>query len=225
MRAVAVAGLKKSGKTSLMGLLAEALERRGLSVSIVKYSSRPLDTATTDTFWLMRPGRTVASVSPEETVLFWSRAMTLAEMLPMLACDVLLVEGWENGEKLPRIICLKDGDKEEWKALSARKGTSPAPLLAVVGPGNGKDGVPYFEELTAESADELAGLILSQGKDLSEDSVCMCGPGTLSLSAGKEDIALPSEAMRELEAALSRVLRQCKGVSSGDEVRIRFVAG
>lgn len=227
MRAVAVAGLKKSGKTSLMGLLAEALERQGHSVAIIKYSHRPLDIANSDTFWLMRQGRTVVAASPEETALFRSRSMPLGEMLPMLGADVLLVEGGENRELLPRILCLRDGSDEEWNALESHDESSgdDAPLLAVLGPGGGDDDAPYFEELTPESADALAALILKHGKDLMAGSVCVCGPAGVQVSAGGSDVALHPEAARELTETVNGALRQCQGVTPGQEILIRFVAG
>lgn len=227
MRAVAVTGLKKSGKTFLMGFLAEALERQGHSVAIIKYSRHPLDTANSDTSWLTRPGRTVLAVSPGETALFYTRSMTLREVLPLLAADVLLVEGGGNPELLPRILCVKDGGDEEWSGLERHVGEkdSEAPLLAVLGPGGNNEGVPCFEELTQETADELAALILKQGKDLTSGFVCACGPSEVRVCASGADVPLHPEIARNLAETVCGTLRRCRSITPGEEIRIRFVAG
>jgi molybdopterin-guanine dinucleotide biosynthesis protein B len=160
MRAIAVVGPRNSGKTSLLSLLAEALETGNKRVAILKYSQHPVERSNTDAFWFMRPGRTVIAVSPEETAVFWPHALSLGELLPKLAADVLLVEGGADIETLPRIICF--GEEDALADLPAAALTA-GPVLAVVGGGKGVPAPLCLAEVTPEDAEALARCVLEKG--------------------------------------------------------------
>ena len=160
MRAIAIVGPKKSGKTALLSLLAEALEGRGKRVAIIKYSTHPVERSNADAFWLMRPGRTVVALSPEESAVFWPRALSLKELAALLDEDVLLLEGGEGLAGMPRILCLgEDGDEDDLPESALTGG----PVLALVGEDSGLDAPLRFAEATPETAEEIAPRILEKG--------------------------------------------------------------
>ena len=121
MRAVAICGYKKSGKTSLLALVAAALERQGQSVGIIKFCHHPLDKAHTDTFLFSAPNRTVVGAAPGETAFFFPRNIPLPQIAAYIQADALLVEGGKRLGVLPRIVCLKTGARAELAALAGPK--------------------------------------------------------------------------------------------------------
>ncbi len=236
MRAVAIAGPKKSGKSTLVALLAEALEKRGHSVAIIKHSSKPLEKANTDAFWFMRPGRTVAGVSPEETAIFWPQQLDFAEITSLVRADVALIEGGEVPCRVPRILCLKEGGKKEISALCNKQ---EAEIIATQGekpavPCNG----PHFAEIDPETAEQLAGLILEKGLDLPRGEYA-CVPKNKSKNVKKDpdctdlisvhcdgkDVALSPEAVDAISKSLRAVLAAPLQDGPGREVTIHFRPG
>lgn len=169
MRAIAINGVKRSGKTSLLGLLAQALEHRGCTVAILKYTSHPLERANSDVFWLMRPEkeRTVISLSPEETAVIWPQALSFDAIVPLIRADVLLVEGGKDIEGIPRILCFKDDGAEEMPLLEPES-ENPGPILASVGGEAPGTEYPHYEEAGLEAANALAELVLEKGLELND---------------------------------------------------------
>lgn len=158
MLAVAITGHKKSGKTALLSLIAEALEKRGKRVAVIKYSGHPIEKDNTDAYWLMRPGRTVVNVSPEETVLLWSAPLDFAAIARLLDADILLAEGDGVPETIPRILCFKEGCEED-----APRAAEGVPVLATQGECPLSADAPHFPEIDPMVAEELASLILEKG--------------------------------------------------------------
>ena len=163
MLAIAIAGPRKSGKTTLLSLLAEELERRGKTVAAIKYSNHPLEQENTDAFWLRRLGRTIVNVAPEETVLFWSEALSFERITALLDADVLLLEGGGAPADISRILCLPE-DAEEAIACIAQHGDFT--VIASVGGSVPAEGVPHFQEAEPVAAEKLATLILERGTTL-----------------------------------------------------------
>ncbi len=234
MFAAAVIGLKRTGKTALMGLLASALEARGRSVGVIKFTHQTLNTQHTDTFWLMRSGRVVAGIGPEESAMFYSPAQSFREVAALMRKDVVLIEGGKTQYATPRILCLKESGEEE--ALA------PELALATVGAAPKKPCGPHFSEATPESAAALADLILEKGfilPSLTEsaagdedcrrvtadilagrrglESLGQVSPG-LSVSLDGEDIRLDPFA----EANLRKILGALAPDRSGRELAIRL---
>lgn len=162
MQAVVIAGAKKSGKTALLALVAEALERRGKRIAVVKYSTHPLEKGNTDAFWLMRENRAVVNVSPEETAVLWPWKLDFNAIAAQMRADVLLLEGGDEAFSLPRVVCLRE-DEEDAAILEACAGVT---VIATVGGAGGKLSVPHFPEADPSVADILAGIILEQGATL-----------------------------------------------------------
>lgn len=159
MQAVVIAGPKKSGKTALLALVAEALERRGNRVAVVKYSSHPLEKGNTDAFWLMRPNRAVVSASPGETAVFWPEQLSFEAVASLLRADVLLLEGGDVPDFVPRIMCCREDDEAE--ACAPEQGDFA--VIATHGSRGAPEGVPHFPELDLQAAEKLASLILEKG--------------------------------------------------------------
>lgn len=158
MLAVAITGHKKSGKTALLSLIAEALEKRGKRVAVIKYSGHSLEKDNTDAYWLMRAGRAVVNVSPEETVFLWSAPLDFDAIVRRLDADVLLIEGDGVPESIPRILCFKDGCDED--APLAAEGVS---VLATQGECPLPADAPHFPEMDPLVAEDMASLILEKG--------------------------------------------------------------
>lgn len=159
MQAVVIVGPKKSGKTALLALVAETLEQRGKRVAVVKYSQHALDKGNVDAAWLMRPGRPVVNVSPEETAVLWSEALSFEAVVRQIQADVLLVEGWDVPLFVPRIVCLSE-DEDDAGAFLRESGAIE--IIAAYGapvPGN----VPHFPEIDPQVAETLADIILEKG--------------------------------------------------------------
>ncbi|SBW10044.1 Molybdopterin-guanine dinucleotide biosynthesis protein B (fragment) [uncultured delta proteobacterium] len=160
MQAVVIAGPKKSGKTTLLSLVAEMLERRGKKVAVVKYSNHPLEHDNTDAFWLRRPNRTVVSVAPGETVAFWPEELSFESLVAHLEADVVLLEGGDAPLRVPRVLCLpEDAEDAEAYMEEARSFT----LVATVGGVAAIAGEPYFPETDPVAAENIATLVLERG--------------------------------------------------------------
>lgn len=102
--AVALVGYKKSGKTSLAVALAQEFRRQGYTVAAAKCSHNHLDMPGTDTAKLHAVCDAVAGLGPSETLVSWPTQQYLADLLPLLHADVLLVEGCKDQKWLPRIL-------------------------------------------------------------------------------------------------------------------------
>lgn len=160
MLAAAIVGPKKSGKTALLSLIAEALEQRGKRVAVVKYASHPIETGNSDSFWLMRGNRSVASVSAGETVMFWQEQLPFDAIVRRMDADVLLVEGGEPPLSVPRVICIPE-EAEELEAFLEE--TGPVTVIATQGDGESPCGAPHFPEIEPAAAEKIAALILEKG--------------------------------------------------------------
>ncbi len=142
MRAVGIVGFKNSGKSTLTGLLAAALERRGLSVAVAKYSHSGLDKPESDSGRLRAPGRTVLALAEEECAVFYGEKRFLSELLPLVDqnTDILLVEGGKSLGFLPRILCLRPPAEQEPDELQK---LHPSLALAAWGR-EAVPGLPFF---------------------------------------------------------------------------------
>ena len=148
--AVALVGYKKSGKTSLAVALAQELRQQGYTVAAAKCSHNTLDMPGTDTAKLHAVCNVVAGLGPSETLVSWPNQQYLADLLPLLQADVLLVEGCKNQKWLPRILV----SSPEQPADTALE---PELALGAWG-GNGPAGLPLFSDVPS-----LAQHILEHG--------------------------------------------------------------
>ena len=233
MIAASLVGFTKSGKTTLTGLLARHLEERGLTVAIAKHTHHGLDKPDTDTTRLMAPGRQVLGLGPDETLAFWGKPRHLADMLPLIEADVLLVEGGKSLGWLPRVLCLRA--PEEAAALGAER------ALACFG-SHGVPDLPLFDESTLPA---LADLILAKGCTLPgldcgacgeadcaglmarivrgevQPEACRALPDCLSVRVNGHPVGLNPFTAGMLKGGIAGMLRALKGVSPG-KVEISF---
>jgi molybdopterin-guanine dinucleotide biosynthesis protein B len=239
MRAVSIIGFKHSGKSTLTELLAGALERRGLKVAIAKHAHGGLDKPATDSARLRAPGRAVLALSDGECALFYGEKRFLADMLPLMPADILLVEGGKQLGWLPRILCLRlpgEAERDERERLDqglafAVWGRTPAP------------GLPYFpgeSGMEDEALDALAVLawekaFMLPGLDCGGCGRENCATLAAEIVAGKagakdcaalhsevelringQPLGLNAFAARVVAGALRGMLREMKGFAPGE---------
>jgi molybdopterin-guanine dinucleotide biosynthesis protein B len=239
MRAVSIVGFKNAGKSALTALLAGAMERRGLTVSIVKHAHSGLDKPGTDSARLRAPGRSVLALAEDECALFYGEKRLLADMLPLLQADMLLVEGGKRFGWLPRILCLRvpgEADADEREKLDqglaiAAWGRAAAPGLPYFPgtPGVEDEALDALAALTQEKAFMLPGLDCTAcGREncASLAAAIVAGKaGTdecAALRAGVEaringhPLGLNAFAARVVAGALRGMLREMKGFAPGE---------
>ena len=105
MKIISVVGYKKTGKTTLVGLLVKALKKHGTTGTIKHLNEHDINAPDTDTWKHAQAGADiVVAVTPNELVKF-SRNNDLATALDELAnagMDFAIVEGFKDS-KLPKI--------------------------------------------------------------------------------------------------------------------------
>ena len=101
MRAIGITGFKNSGKTTLTGLLATALEGLGRKVAVIKCTHHGLDLPGRDTSKLSAPGRPVAALGEDDAAIFWRGKIGFIDLFTRLPADIVLVEGGKNLTFLP----------------------------------------------------------------------------------------------------------------------------
>lgn len=164
MKAIALIGNKKSGKTSLALELCAHLQSLGLRVAAAKFSSHGFERSDTDTSLLAGTAQAVVGISPQESILIWPQKRFLMDLVPLLEADVLVIEGGRNLRVCPRILLPKGGDEDD-------RGLDPKLALA------------SWKRNTADlpvvhNVQEVADLVLEQGFLL---------PGLDCGSCGRED--------------------------------------
>lgn len=116
MKAVAIVGYHKSGKTTLGVKLCKELASKGLRVGVVKHVSCELQFADADSSRYRAFASVVAAASAAEAEVIVKGEKSLEEMLRYCAgCDFVLVEGFKKERLFPKIVCLRE--KEEKKEL------------------------------------------------------------------------------------------------------------
>ena len=174
--AVAVVGLKDTGKTTLCLELAKALQAKGRKVAMAKFSASGFDEpAQTDTAQFKTVAQAVLGLSEKESFVSWPHGpqgrIPLQWLAPLAMggpyrADLLLVEGGKELGMLPRIVLADTA--EDTEALSAGLAMAVLPTR----PDASRSDIP--------GADELADLVLERGFLL---------PGLDCSACGREDCA------------------------------------
>ncbi len=193
MKAVSIVGPKKSGKTTLGLKLVKYFKKQGLTVSVAKFSSHDLSwQEDTDTAQYAMHCDTVAGLGPSEAFVHWTDKRFLPDILPLLATDVLLVEGGKNLAYLPRILCLSGdlSDGTDWLL----------PELAIESYGEETiDGVPKMDTVEA-----LGKVIMEKGFFLPGMDCETCGrPDCKTLAADIVTGQTTTEACRAMHNSIS----------------------
>lgn len=225
MKALALVGSKKSGKTSLGLDLVRELRKRGLSVAAVKHTSHHFDQPDTDTSRYRAQGVAVAGISPEESFLSLPGGMTVQQAAGLLGADLLVVEGGKGLECLPRLV-LADGESEA-ERLSAGLG------MAVYGqaPLAGLDPVStpgQVADLLLESGFLLPGLDCGHCdpgscramaraivKGEADPADCPTLAASVRISSGGRDVALNPFTARIIGSGILGMVSELKGMGPG----------
>jgi len=239
MKAISLVGYKNSGKTTLGLELVKALQERGLSVAVAKFSSDGFtEVENTDTRRYKAVADTVIGLSGGESFVSWPEQRGLLQLLPLLEADMLVVEGGKSLGYLPRIILGRQDtvlDDFEGEALD------PALALGTYG-GATLTGKPLFKDVN-----ELADMVVEKGfllpglscggcgrkgcRALARDIVagtatvheCVTTGGGVSVSVNGADLALNPFVARILASGLKGMLGELKGYVPG-KVKIEFDA-
>lgn len=114
---VAVIGGKHSGKTTVIEHLIAELTRRGKRVGTIKEMVRipTLDTPAKETGRYRKAGaQTIAAVPRDETVVFFTRRLSIKEILPHMSdLDFVVLEGFESERTIPKVIVAKNAEEAE----------------------------------------------------------------------------------------------------------------
>ena len=166
MKIVTIVGIRKSGKTSTVTALIEAIRRRGKKVGTCKTVFCPtftIDKPTSNTMRHRRAGsELVCSRAKGETAFLYPEALPLSKVLEQYkGCDYVLLEG-DYFAPVPRIVCAhNDADalprtNSRTFAYSGRISEKPEIELSL----------PRFNPLTTEGADALLDLIDAKIPDI-----------------------------------------------------------
>lgn len=230
MKGVQILGYKKSGKTALTVALLARLRALGLMPSALKCTHNPgLDKEDTDTDRFLPHCRAVGALAGRESALFWNGTRPLADMVSLLASDVLVMEGGREHGLAPRVLLPRA--PEEAASLS-----DPGLVLAVYGP-VAVPGLPHVASVEA-----LADLVLAKGFVLpgldcggcgrascgelgadiladraSVDDCVSAHPG-LSVTVGDRELALNPFVSRVLASGIRGLLAELKGYGPGPVV-------
>lgn len=191
MKIVTIVGIRKSGKTSTVIALLDAIHRRGKKVGTCKTVFCPtftIDKPTSNTMRHRRAGsELICSRARGETAFLYPEKLPLSKVLESYkGCDYVILEG-DYFAPVPRIVCAhNDADalprtNSRTFAYSGRISEKPEIELAL----------PRFNPLTEEGADALLNLIDAKIPDImpcsmldedlppvsgvSGDDFCQCG--------------------------------------------------
>jgi molybdopterin-guanine dinucleotide biosynthesis protein B len=233
MRAVALVGWKKSGKTTLAVALAQELSRRGLRVGAVKHSHHGLDVPGTDTAQLVQVCSAVAGMAPGQGAVWWGAERSPHDLVSLLDAQVLLVEGGKEWGWLPRIL-VAPGHGEDPAALVTGRELGVFGPASVAGLAATQD-VAVAADWVLERGFALAGLDCGGcGKascaELAQAIVagqarpqeCVAQVPAVRVRCGGRDLALGPFVERLVQATLRGLLAELKGYVPGQPVRIEM---
>ena len=166
MKIVTIVGIRKSGKTSTVTALVEAIRRRGKKVGTCKTVFCPtfsIDKPTSNTMRHRRAGsELVCSRAKGETAFLYPEKLPLSKVLESYkGCDYVLLEG-DYFAPVPRIVCAHNDidaaprTNSRTFAYAGRISEKPEIELAL----------PRFNPLTDEGADALLDLIDAKIPDI-----------------------------------------------------------
>lgn len=233
MKAIAIVGKKKTGKTTMGLALVEALNRRGLKVGVVKHSHHGFDGAEgSDTEAYKKTASSVAAYSPSQSFVSWNEERTVQDLVPLMDVDVIVMEGGNKVGWLPRVIMVReDNDDKEFYPELALKHI----------PACTRDNPPADEEVEA-----LADLVMDKGFILpglncgecgreycmefvadilagkARVSGCKAKAGSMSITCNGSELGFNPFVSDILSAGITAMLKQLKGYVPGDiEIKIK----
>ena len=113
MKAIAIVGFKKSGKTTLAIAIAKALKDKNYKVAVIKHSGKPIPRKESDTEKFLKEVERVALITPDSTEIIFNTSWDLKKVIPLLSADFLVIEGFKSLKYFPKIICLREESERE----------------------------------------------------------------------------------------------------------------
>ena len=160
MQAIAVVGIKKSGKTTTIENLTRELNKEGYKIATIKHINETfsIDTPGKDTWRYQQAGaNTIIATGSNQTVTIQRTTPTLTTLLRKCrGNDIVFIEGFKKtvakNPSIPKIAVTKNRTEAE----NAVKTYNP--IIAFTGPFNPKNTrIPYAE--TTKNPEKLANLI------------------------------------------------------------------
>lgn len=226
MRAIAVVGYKKSGKTTLALELAEALKKMGQSVTLVKHSHHGFDEkAETDTARFRTSADMVMGFSPGGSFVSWPEERSLADLIPLVRTDFLVLEGGKTQGIMPRVIIAPDeataNDLDPELALAAYGDEAFGGLMAtrdVAGLARIAKGSGFLLpglDCGACGRENCRGLAVDivAGEATVDD--CKALSGSLRITVGGKPLPLNPFVERILKSGIQGMLAELKGFGPG----------
>ncbi|MBU1041553.1 MAG: molybdopterin-guanine dinucleotide biosynthesis protein MobB [Proteobacteria bacterium] len=233
MIAVSIVGFKKTGKTTLAVALGEELARRGIRAAAAKFTHHgETDVEGTDSHRLRKVYGKVAFLGSESSSVFWEGPRFLADLLPILDADVLVVEGGKHLRWLPRVLLLRKladaGELEQGLALASYGEVAGYDMPHVID-------VAALADLILERGFALPGLDCgSCGREdcasLAREIVagkatladCRAARAEVEVSVAGQSVAMNSFVQQVFSGALRGMLKEFKGYAPGPiEIRIK----
>lgn len=232
MRAVNIVGFKNTGKTTLCAGVIRELSARGVRAGALKFTHQAaLDKSGTDTAKLLEVAPVAAAIGESESAVFWREKKSLADMLPLIGQEMLVVEGGKPLTVMPRIVIARSA--AEARELGAGEGGL---ALAVYGP-QGVDSVPAMTDISelARLVDERSFLLpgLDCGgcgradcRELAVEIVagkaqlsdCTAVGGDISITVAGAELPLNPFVGRIFLSGLTAMLGELKGFGPGEIV-------
>ncbi|WP_319780850.1 molybdopterin-guanine dinucleotide biosynthesis protein MobB [Maridesulfovibrio sp.] len=233
MKAVAIVGKKKTGKTTMGLALVKKLTEKGYKVGVLKHSHHGFDGAEgSDTEKYKKLSSCIAAYSPSESFVSWKEERTVQDLVPLMDADIIVMEGGNKVGWLPRVIMVRedDDDKEFYPELALKQ-------IPACSPEN-----PPSEELL----EELAELVLDKGfilpglncgacgrefcMDFVADIIagkarvsgCQAMKTQMSVTCNGNELGFNPFVADMLSAGITAMLKQLKGYVPGDiEITIK----
>lgn len=113
MKAVGIVGYKKSGKTTLIKGLCQALSKMGHNVAVLKHVSSNIDFPDNDTSKFKLYASFVSAISSKESEIILKGKKRIEEILAFFEGDIVLVEGFKEEKSFPKIVCIRKKSEEK----------------------------------------------------------------------------------------------------------------
>lgn len=233
MKAIAIVGKKKTGKTAMGLALVKCLKEKGLKVGVVKHSHHGFDGVDgADTEEYKKIATSVAAYSPSQSFVSWDNEKTIQDLVPLMDVDILVMEGGNKIGWLPRVIMVRedDDDKEFYPELALKQ----IPACTRDNPPSAEE-VEKLAELVLDKGFMLPGLNCGAcGRDFCMDFVadilagkarvsgCKAMAGEMSITCNGNELGFNPFVSDMLSAGITAMLKQLKGYVPGDiEITIK----
>ncbi len=239
IKAVAIVGYKKSGKTTLIREILKTLKKRDYKgkITVLKHSSSPpkFDDGS-DTSQFFNESDEVIGSFPDTFLHIEKSKKSINDIIKNLNSDLLIVEGYKSLKILPRILVLKDKeDRDQLKnGLEIGFFTFNKALKE-----DGIWGIDDVDKVVDEILDKgfllpnincgkchertcyEFGLKLVEGKRSIKDCSYIKGDEPLELTINGEEVLLNKFTALALKNTISGFISTLKGIPEGN-VEIRF---